>query len=231
MQKGIRTAFIVQTEKDLLFLHNKPLCVHFMAISKTKKTLIEVARQLFAKRGIDKTTMNDIAEASMKGRRTLYTYFKNKKEIYTAVIESEIESLHLLLRKVVKKELPADEKLMLFFFTRLDAIKEVVTRNGTLRADFFRDIWRVENVRKGLDKEEIVYLQQILDEGVTQQLFEINDTIETARIMHYALKGLEVSYIRGTMSRQEKDQISRENIADLIFNGIRKTSLKEKINR
>lgn len=192
-----------------------------MALSKTKKLLIEVARQLFARKGIDKTTMNDIAEASLKGRRTLYTYFKNKKEIYTAVIESEIEGLHAQLQKVLQKQISADEKLILFFLTRLNAIKKAVTRNGTLRADFFRDIWRVENVRKDFDKKEIIYLQEILDEGVTQRIFSISDTIQTARIMHYALKGLEVPYIRGTMSENERDQISRENIANLIFNGIK----------
>lgn len=58
--------------------------------SRTKKLLIEVARKLFAERGKKNVTMNDIAEASGKGRRTLYTYFKNKDEIYKAVIDSEL---------------------------------------------------------------------------------------------------------------------------------------------
>ena len=50
-----------------------------MAVSKTRAKLVDVARQLFAKNGVDDTTMNDIAVASKKGRRTLYTYFKSKK--------------------------------------------------------------------------------------------------------------------------------------------------------
>ena len=44
--------------------------------SKTREKLIEVARQLFAHKGIENTTMSDIATASEKGRRTIYTYFK-----------------------------------------------------------------------------------------------------------------------------------------------------------
>jgi len=63
------------------------------AISKTKNNLIDVARQLFAKKGVENTTMNDIAEASQRGRRTLYTYFSSKNEIYKAVIESELNVL------------------------------------------------------------------------------------------------------------------------------------------
>ena len=57
-----------------------------MPINKTRTKLVDVARQLFAKNGLENTTMNDIALASGKGRRTLYTYFKSKDEIYYAVI-------------------------------------------------------------------------------------------------------------------------------------------------
>ena len=48
-----------------------------MTVSKTKAKLVDVARQLFAKMGVENTTMNDIALASKKGRRTLYTYLSS----------------------------------------------------------------------------------------------------------------------------------------------------------
>lgn len=60
-----------------------------MTVLKTRAKLVDVARQLFAKKGVEDTTMNDIAQASKKGRRTLYTYFKSKEQIYMAVVESE----------------------------------------------------------------------------------------------------------------------------------------------
>lgn len=86
-----------------------------MAMSKTRQTLIEVARQLFAQQGVENTTMSDIAKASNKSRRTLYTYFESKQDIYNAVIQSELESLYLQLEEVIKRKLPADDKLMIFF--------------------------------------------------------------------------------------------------------------------
>ena len=58
-------------------------------VKKTRDRFIEVARSLFARQGVENTTMNDIATASDKGRRTIYTYFKSKREIFNAVIESE----------------------------------------------------------------------------------------------------------------------------------------------
>lgn len=193
-----------------------------MSTVNTKQLLMEKARQLFAKSGFDNTTMNDIAEASQRGRRTLYTYFSSKKEIYNAVVESELESMYEKLSKTVEKEHSASNKLMLFFVTRLEIVKDVVTRNGTLRGDFFRDIFRVENVRKTFDKQEIQLLKEILDEGVSSSEFELLDTLKTARILHFALKGLEVPYIRGVMTQDPKDAIDRNTVANIIFQGITK---------
>ena len=177
-----------------------------MTVSKTRDMLVDVARQLFARMGVDNTTMNDIAQASRKGRRTLYTYFKSKNEIYLAVVESELDQLHKMLVDVASKDLPADEKLLTFIYSRLDAVKALVFRNGTLRATFFRDIWRVEKVRKSLK------------EGI----FSMPDTDITALVLHHALKGLEVPYIRGIMGDNISQRIKRrDNVMNLIFNGIK----------
>lgn len=193
-----------------------------VTVSKTRDMLVDVARQLFARKGLDETTMNDIAQASGKGRRTLYTYFKNKNEIYAAVVESELDRLHKMLVDVGAKDLPADEKLMTLIYTRLDAVKSLVFRNGTLRATFFRDIWRVEKVRKEFDLREIEIIKNILDDGVKNGIFAMPDTGITALVLHHALKGLEVPYIRGLMGNTINQRIRRrDNVMNLIFNGIR----------
>ncbi len=192
-----------------------------MAISKTRNMLIDVARQLFAKLGVENTTMNDIAIASHKGRRTLYTYFNNKNEVYNAVVESELEHMYKDLQTVASRKLPADEKLLLFFYTRLDAVKKVVLRNGTLRADFFRDIWRVQSVRKAFDKKEIEVLRQILEDGVSEGILEMPDIDITAELLHHALRGLELPYIRGQFNSISSDSKRYDNVSHLIFYGIK----------
>lgn len=190
---------------------------------KTREKLIEVARQLFAKTGVENTTMNDIAAASEKGRRTLYTYFKSKTEIYNAVIESELNVLCHSLEVVAHRNLPADKKLLEFIRIRFESIKDVVFRNGTLKADFFRDIWRVEYVRKSFDLKEITFIEEILKDGINQGMFEIEDAHSMATVLHHALKGLEVPYIRGMMRDNASSSTSHTNsIVHLLFNGIKK---------
>ncbi|GAP72817.1 transcriptional regulator, TetR family [Candidatus Symbiothrix dinenymphae] len=167
--------------------------------TNTRERLMDVARQLFAKMGVENTTMNDIAIASQKGRRTLYTYFNNKEEIYQAVVESELKQLYESLEMVVEREMPADKKLLEFICTRFEALKQSVIRNGTLRASFFRDIWKIEAVRKQFDVREINYIQAILTEGVKEDIFEIENVEYMASILHYSFKGLEIPYIQGTL--------------------------------
>ena len=128
-----------------------------MTVSKTRTRLVDVARGLFAKQGLENTTMNDIAVASGKGRRTLYTYFKNKEDIYFAVIETELEHLSAQLSEVANKRMDLEEKLVEIIYVHLHSIKEVVLRNGNLRAEFFRNIWMVEKVRKHFDQKETVF--------------------------------------------------------------------------
>ena len=71
-----------------------------MKESENRAIMGERESKIFAKNGVDDTTMNDIAVASKKGRRTLYTYFKSKEDIYIAVVESELELLSFYTRKM-----------------------------------------------------------------------------------------------------------------------------------
>ncbi len=164
--------------------------------------------------------LNDIALASQKGRRTLYTYFKSKEEVYFAVIESELFQLANKLKLVAKKETSPDERLIEYIYTRMNAIKEVVNRNGNLQADFFRDAGQVERVRRKLDFREKSILKGILSEGMEQQLFDIHDPGFVALMIHYALKGFEVPYIRGELENLMTEK--KDSIIHFLFHGLKK---------
>lgn len=199
-----------------------------MAVSKTRAKLVDVARQLFAKKGVDDTTMNDIAVASKKGRRTLYTYFKSKEDIYMAVVESELEMLSDAMEQVAKKDITPDEKILKLIETHLDSIKMVVYRNGTLRAGFFRNIWCVEAVRKNFDTKEIKLFKQVLAEGKDKGIFDIDNVDIIADIVHYCIKGIEVPYIRGQIAEELDDEAGWAYVAKIVFGALgRKDTGKE----
>ena len=191
-----------------------------MAVSKTRAKLVDVARQLFAKQGVDNTTMNDIAVASTKGRRTLYTYFKSKEEIYVAVVESELDKLAEALDKVAAEKIAPEVKILKLIETHLDAIKLIVRRNGSLRASFFRDIWQVERVRRNLNLHEIALFKQVLIEGNEMGLFEVENVDILADILHYCVKGIEVPYIRGKICDDLDDREGWEYVAKIVYGAL-----------
>ena len=191
-----------------------------MAVSKTRAKLVDVARQLFARNGVDNTTMNDIAVASTKGRRTLYTYFKSKEDIYVAVVESELDKLSEALDKVASEKIAPDVKILKLIETHLDAIKLIVRRNGTLRASFFRDIWRVERVRRNFNLHEIALFKQVLIEGNSLGIFEVENVDILADILHYCVKGIEVPYIRGKIGDDLDGRKGWDYVAKIVYGAL-----------
>ena len=189
---------------------------------KTRDKLIEIARQLFAHKGIENTTMNDIASASDKGRRTIYTYFRSKRDIYNAVVKTESDKIIDKLSAIVAQPVDPQQKLMDFIFARFEAIKESVSRNGTLKAGFFRDVRKVDRARRSNTTSEANMLKQILLEGVNQGVFHIRHVEQTAMVMLLSLQGLDVPYIRDNFSELGIEKLKlREYIEAFIMNGIK----------
>ncbi len=190
-------------------------------VSKTRDRFIEVARQLFARKGVENTTMNDIASASAKGRRTIYTYFKSKRDIFNAVIERETDQVLSRLRLIVTQPVPADEKLRQYVAVRFEAMKEVVSRNGSLRAGFFRDVRKVDRARKILSKKEVALIRAILDEGVRAGLFDVADPSGMAVIITQTIQGLDVPFIRDNLSENGIDKETLKSyVTELLLRGI-----------
>ncbi|MBO4963869.1 MAG: TetR/AcrR family transcriptional regulator [Prevotella sp.] len=197
-----------------------------MSISKTRQKLVDVARQLFAKNGLENTTMNDIALASGKGRRTLYTYFKNKEEVYYAVIKCELERLSDKLDEVAAKRTRPQDKIIELIYTHLNMIKETVVRNGNLRAEFFRNIWMVEKVRKNFDEDEIELFRKVYAEGKADGEFDIENIELVADITHYCIKGLEVPYIYGRLGHGMTEETSKPLVTRVVYGALGKSLLK-----
>lgn len=106
---------------------------------KTRQQFISAAKTLFVKKGYDETTMIDIADEAGLSRRTLYSYFESKVDVFQAVINSEVEKVLSQLAEIANQNLPVQQKIVEFVFGYFKLIKDMVDRNGTLRSGFFRN--------------------------------------------------------------------------------------------
>lgn len=191
-------------------------------VSKTRDKFIEVARQLFTRKGVENTTMNDIASASDKGRRTIYTYFKSKRDIFNAVIERETDQVLGRLRLIAAKPVSPDVKFREYLDSRFESMKEIVSRNGSLRGAFFRDLRKVDRARKILSRKEAAILTLILEEGQQQGVFnrQMNPD-KLATVITQLIQGIDIPYIRDNLSEHGiKKEILKTYLERILLTGI-----------
>lgn len=60
--------------------------------SAKRRQIVEGARQIFLARGFDAASMNDIAKAAGVSKGTLYVYFKDKEQLFAAIVQQECAS-------------------------------------------------------------------------------------------------------------------------------------------
>ena len=54
-----------------------------------RRQIVDGARSVFLARGFDAASMGDIAKAAAVSKGTLYVYFKNKEELFAAIVQQE----------------------------------------------------------------------------------------------------------------------------------------------
>ena len=81
-----------------------------------KYTIIRAAQQLFEEKGVDNTTINEIAELADVSYTTFFNYFPTKESLLIAIYKSELEDLDEFIQIKLKDETSAVKKLEEVFF-------------------------------------------------------------------------------------------------------------------
>ena len=190
----------------------------------SKEQIIEGARVIFLRYGYNKASMSDIAFSSRISRRTIYTHFSNKEEVFMAVIDSEIQQLADKLEDLVKQPFSPEEKLRKYMQTRMQAVKDLTLYYDALRQDLVNNMGIMERLRKEYDRMEVELIQSILDEGNAGGHFEIADTKLVAEAMVLASKGFELPIFMGRTDYDHNRLINP--LIDLLYNGIKRKTRK-----
>ena len=197
-------------------------------VSKTRDKLIEVARQLFANKGVENTTMSDIANASEKGRRTIYTYFKNKREIYNAVLERESERLVQQMRAVAESDITPTEKVKEFIRSRIILVKsdDKASMTEKLRSLFNLDLNRIERIRKLVLAKENQILGLMLEQGVRTGEFDARQARKFPSTLIIVLQGLYYSYVNNNFENIGLNPEGlEEKITSFLVNGLKNKNI------
>lgn len=84
-----------------------------------QEEILQVALGLYRKLGPDKVTMDDVAHASGRSRTSLYYYYKNRDEIFQAVLDSIVRDVIEEIRQAAHAGETVDDKVYAFCATKL----------------------------------------------------------------------------------------------------------------
>lgn len=104
---------------------------------ETRKAIIDAAVKLFAEKGFEQTSMNELAREAGVGKGTIYGYFATKNEIFLAYCEAEMDFGFAALDRKQDEEAPLDEQLVALMLAQLT----YVTGNHEFGRIFVREMF------------------------------------------------------------------------------------------
>ena len=186
--------------------------------NQIRDNIISVAAKIFSRFGYRKTTMEEIAMASRKGKSSIYYYFNSKEDIFKAVVEREAEELKKDLKKAIAEVDNPIEQLKKFILFRMHKLKTLTNFYAALKADYLSHLEFIENIRQEYDEDEIAIVTKILQSGIERKNFVIDDSELAAVALVTAMKGLEIPlFIKKEYGRIE-DRL--DNLMNFLFYGL-----------
>ena len=186
-----------------------------------RKSIVVAASEIFSKFGFRKTTMDDIAAALRKGKSSIYYYFRNKEEIFAAVLEMEVFILRTKLEEAVARKKHHKDKLKAYIITRMEGFESLINFYNAIKNEYLSQFEFIEHIRNRYDQEEIGIIQGILDDGIKKGEFEIEDTYLASVALVTSLKGFEIPlYITG--KKVQNIELRVDKLLKMLYYGIAK---------
>jgi len=190
-----------------------------MTNSRSKLQIIEAAGLTFDRYGFKKTTMDDIAFAAGKGKSSLYYYFKNKEEVFEAVVDHEAEHLQEEIYQALKKTELATDKLRKYILIRM---RRFVNRGNLYKAltdNFLTTFSFIEKIRDRHREWELEMLGEILSKGIERKEFKPVDIEFMSNAVLTAMIGFELPLLKKTETETEFEK-KINDVINMLFYGI-----------
>ncbi len=191
-----------------------------MAVKKdqVRSSIVSAAAKIFTRYGYNKTTMEEIASATRKGKSSIYYYFPGKEEIFRAVVELEAEELkNDLLKEISVIEDPI-EQLRTYILFRMHKLKTLTNFYAALKSDHLNHLEFIEKIRKKYDQNEVRIVTDILKKGIKANKFVIEDPALSAVALVTAMKGLEIPLFINKEHGNIEDRL--DNLIKFLFYGL-----------
>ena len=177
--------------------------------------ILDAAQKHFARFGLHKVTMDEIASDLGMSKAALYYYFTTKEEIFRQVISREQEEFIALVEAIISQNCPASEKLMHYFERHLTFLNELLNLKlvSIQAADTIHPI--MHDLFQEFSRREVALLEKIIAEGKERGEFAVDSSEATATLLRRLLLGLRFRFITG-FGGEAFDQAGIATFADEI---------------
>lgn len=187
--------------------------------------VVQAAQRLYQQYGLQKVTMDDVAQAVGKSKSALYYYYKSKEEVFEAVIKSELHEIFALIAQAVQAAGTTQEKIQAYFRTRLDLARQKPTSFATLD-DSASSTAGFRQTKAALQaqfiQQEHAAVKQLLVAGIVSGEIRAMAEAElevTVFVITSAFRGLKQEVLASQDAQLE--QATAATIAALLTNGLR----------
>lgn len=189
---------------------------------RQREELLTAALELFSENGYHNVSMQQIAQRAEFAVGTVYKFFKNKEDLYKALIMAKVAEYHRILKETLdqQKDIPS---LLHDYVAAKAAV--VVGGAATLRLYFAETRGASFNIRAGLDQdirklydEVVATLASVLAAGVKKKVLRKLDPYHMAM----ALEGITNAFLFSWLEDPERNSYEANIPAmiDMFFLGV-----------
>jgi AcrR family transcriptional regulator len=197
--------------------------------SQRRDQILDAFVHIVAEHGINRTTMRDIAQKVGCSVGTIYNEFANKEALIDGLSERAQQEIDLLLQNLsVSCQAAPEMRLRRFLIGFIRAVN-LKMRHDRAFIEFVKEVThfrhigiKTMNFSITVKGKVVAVLEDILERGVREGVFQIEDVPLTAKLVREAFTEYLIPFL--TVERELEDILQdAEAMLDLIIKSIRAT--------
>ena len=182
------------------------------------ESILDTAKKMFARYGLQKTSLEEVARMARVAKATIYNYFGSKDQVYLEVLRREMDEIEEKISSSVAQEVLPGDKLTTFVKAKFRYMRQAINILNLDREGIEKLLPSAESIRNELFDREVNIIHSILKQGVEKGVFYLNDLLLTARAIAHALRGFELNWL--VQESEEKIEHYLDELMSILFYGL-----------
>ncbi|MFD0826806.1 TetR/AcrR family transcriptional regulator [Neobacillus sp. M.A.Huq-85] len=175
-----------------------------------RKLIVEAATKSFSLFGYKATTMDQVARLANVGKGTIYTFFKNKEELFEEIVSSLVKEMIAEAEDVIEPGLPFTENVHRALYRLLEFRSQHQLMIKLIQEEKEMGTLAVSEMLQHVEDEIIAYLKQKIEIAISKGAIPAADPEMTS----FLLLKMYIALVSDWEKNHEP--LSSERIAELM---------------